>query len=127
MPRAVSADYALHLRLWSTRGSGSANPPYDLPLALPRQPLIERAEIDHHSPMRAVADLFRLVVRRHLELDALALDLDHLGVGADLVTDRGGGEMPDVDCGANRALARIEIGPDRIQRGVFHDQDHHGG
>src|SRR3954471_17791372 len=107
MPRAVSADYALHLRLWSTRGSGSANPPYDLPLALPRQPLIERAKIDHHSPMRAVADVFGLVTRRHLELDAFSIDFDHLGGGADLVTDRGGGEMPDVDRGADRALARI--------------------
>ena len=74
-----------------------------------RKPLVERAKLDHHSPMRAAADLFHLVARRTLNR-FVSLDLDHLGVGADLVTDRGGGKMPDVDGGADRALARIQMG-----------------
>ena len=53
-----------------------------LPLALRREPLVERAQIDHHPPVRPVADLFQLVARRHLELDPLAFGLDHLGFGA---------------------------------------------
>ncbi len=75
--------------------------------------------------MRSAADLFRLVARRHLEFDSLALDLDDLGFGPNLMTDGRGGKMPDIDRGADRALALLEIRPDRGKRRVFHDQDHH--
>ena len=34
--------------------------------------------------------------------------------------------MAHVDGRADSALAGIEIGPDRIQRSVFRDHDHHG-
>jgi len=84
------------------------------PLALPRQPLVERGKVDHHALMGAAADLFGLVVRRHLEFDSLAMNLDDLGFGADLMADGGSGQMPDIDRGADRALARIEIWPDRV-------------
>ncbi len=57
------------------------------PLALPRQPLVERGKVDHHALMGAAADLFGLVVRRDLEFDSLALNLDDLGFGVDLVAD----------------------------------------
>jgi hypothetical protein len=52
------------------------------PLALPRQPLVERGKIDHHALIDAAADLFGLVVRRDLEFDSLALNLDELDFGA---------------------------------------------
>ena len=53
-------------------------------------------------------------MRRDLEFDSLALNLDDLGFGLNLVADGGGGEVPDIDRGADRALARIEIWPDRV-------------
>jgi hypothetical protein len=53
-------------------------------------------------------------VRRDLELDSLALNLDDLGFGADLVAEGGGGQVPDIDRGADRALALVEIRPDRV-------------
>src|SRR6266852_4021163 len=86
------------------------------PLALLRKPLVERGKIDHHALMRAGADLFRLVVRRHLEFDSFAMNLDDLGFGADLMADGRRGKMPDIDRGSDRALARIEIRPDRGER-----------
>src|SRR4030095_1876999 len=89
------------------------------PLALLRQPFIERGKIDHHALMGAVADIFGLVVRRNLEFDSVAMNLDDLGFGADLVTDGGRGQMPDIDRGADRALAVVEIRPDRGKRGVL--------
>ncbi len=75
--------------------------------------------------MGAAADLLQLVVRRDLEFDFLAIDAHHLGFGADLLANGGRGKMLYVDRSADRALARIEIRPDRGQRGVFHEQDHH--
>src|SRR5258708_9948801 len=90
------------------------------PLALLRQPLVERGKIDHHALMGAAADLFGLVVRRDLEFDSLALNLDDLGFGADLVADGGGGQMPDIDPRANRALPLVPIRPDPAERGVLH-------
>ena len=57
------------------------------PLALPRQPLVERSKIDHHALVGAVADIFGLLGRRDLEFDSLAVDLDDLGFGVDLVAE----------------------------------------
>ena len=37
--------------------------------------------------MGAVADIFGLVVRRNLEFDSLAMNLDDLGFGVDLVAE----------------------------------------
>jgi hypothetical protein len=34
--------------------------------------------------------------------------------------------MAHIDGCADRALAGIEIGPDRVEGGVLHDHDHHG-
>src|SRR5947207_3110595 len=36
-------------------------------------------------------------------------------------------EMAHVDNRADCALTRVEISPDCIEGGVFHDHDHHGG
>ena len=40
--------------------------------------------------MGAAADFFDLVVRRDLEFDSLAINLDDLGFGVDLVAEGGG-------------------------------------
>src|SRR5262245_12287782 len=43
------------------------------------------------------------------------------------MADGSRGEMTNVDGGAHRALARLEIVPDRVERGVLHGEDHHRG
>jgi hypothetical protein len=66
-----------------------------------RKTLVERAQVDHRSLTGSVADL---VARRHLELDSLAFDLDHLGFGANILTNRRRGKVPDIHSGAYGAL-----------------------
>src|ERR1700692_4833405 len=77
--------------------------------------------------MSSIADLFDLVARRYLELNSLSFDLDHLSVGAHIVANRRSGEVPYIYSGADRALPQLQKWPDRIESGVFHDQDHNGG
>ena len=89
------------------------------------QPFIEPAQVDHHPLMGAATDLLDLVARGHVERDAAAVDPGHLGFGRHFVPDRRGRQMADVDRGPDRALARIQVAPDGIERGVFHGQDHH--
>ena len=96
-------------------------------LALGGETLVERAKIDHHSLMKAVADLFRLVAGRNLEFDSLPFDLDDLGFGSNLVAHRRSGKVPDIYRSAHRALAHIQKWPDGIEGCVFHDQDHNRG
>jgi hypothetical protein len=52
--------------------------------------------------------------------------LRHFGLPADQAANRGRREVAHIDGGADRALAGIEISPDRVEGGVFHDHDHHG-
>ena len=75
--------------------------------------------------MRAVADLFGLVARAHLELDTSAIDLCHLGHGSYLMASRRRGEVANVDTGADGTFARIEIVAHRVERGIFHGGHHH--
>ena len=79
-----------------------------LTLALVSETLVERTEVDHRSLMSSVANLFYLVVRRHLELNSLSFDLDHLGFGANIMTNRCSGKVPDIYCGTDRALTQIQ-------------------
>src|ERR1700743_1491278 len=90
------------------------------------EPVIERTQLDHGSLMSSVADLFDLVARRNLEFDVPAFDPGYLGFGADFVTDRRSRKVPYVDGAADRALAWLQERTDRIERGIFHDQDHYG-
>src|ERR1700733_4278540 len=102
--------------------AGSLLPGFRRRLAMPAfagEALIERAQIDHAPLVRSPADLFDLVVRRHLEFDSPAVDLDNLGFGANLMPQRRGSQMPHIDGGTDRALARIQERPDGIERGVF--------
>src|ERR1019366_3355159 len=78
-----------------------------LTFALASETLVERAEIDHHSLMSSGADLFNLVARRHLELNSLAFDLDHLGFGTNSVANRRCGKVPYIYFGADRALTQL--------------------
>lgn len=70
--------------------------------ALDSETLVERAEIDHRSLMGSVSDLFYLIARRYLELNSLPFDLDHLGFGTNIMTDRCSGKVPYVYCGTNQ-------------------------
>src|SRR5258708_8513746 len=97
-----------------------------LTFTLGGETLVERGELDHRSLVGSAADLLGLVARRHLELDPLAIDLGDLRFGANGVTDRRRGKMADVDRAADRALPRLQIGPDRVEGGVFHHHDHDG-
>ena len=60
-------------------------------------------------------------------LDLAPVDFRHLGLPGDQASNRRRREMAHVDGRADRALTRIDISPDRIEGGVFHDHDHHGG
>ena len=91
------------------RGGRQAIPIVGLTFNLARETLVERSEIDHRSLMGSAADLLDLVARRYLELDTLSVDLGNLRFGANGVTDRRRGKVPDIDRGADRALARLEI------------------
>jgi hypothetical protein len=68
--------------------------------------LVERVEMDDRSAVGAAADLFHFVVGRYPEFKMLSLGLDDLGLGADLMTDGGGGEVPYVYRSADCGLAR---------------------
>jgi hypothetical protein len=71
--------------------------------SLGRQAALQAAKIDNHSLMCAGPNLFGLIARGHLELNASAIDFDDLGFSHDLLSNRRSGEMLDIDLGANRA------------------------
>ena len=60
------------------------------------------------------------------EFDLPPIDLDHFSFARDLAPNRRRREVTDVDRGADRALAGIEITLDRVEGGVFHHHDHDG-
>ena len=75
--------------------------------------------------MAALADPPHLVKGFDLEPDYPALHRDHLGRGPHPCTCRRGGEMADIDLGADRDPARLKIRPDGVAGGHLHFQDHH--
>ena len=75
-------------------------------LALSREAFVERLEVDYHSLMGPVTDLFCLVTRRHLEHNPLSLGLDHFGLGSNVMADGRRGKMPNIDFGADRAILK---------------------
>src|SRR5712692_6000101 len=75
--------------------------------------------------MHSGADLFSFVGCCDFELEPLSFALDDLGVGTNLMAWRSGGEMLDFDRHANRALASVEEGPNRVHRRKLHHADHY--
>src|SRR5260370_20808440 len=87
--------------------------------------LVERTKIDHDSLVGSAADFFYAVACRHLEVDSLPFNVDYLGCRAHVATYRRGGEMSYIYRRADRALTSIQKLPHGIERGRFHDHDHH--
>src|SRR5215813_13713155 len=73
------------------------------------QAAFQAAEIDDHSLMGASPNPFGLIARGHLELNAPTIDFDNLGFGHDPVSNRRGGEMLDIDLGANCSVVGFKI------------------
>src|SRR6266702_2269538 len=88
--------------------------------------LVERTKIDHNSLVGSAADLLFAVACGHFEVNSFSLDVDYLGRRAHLVAYRRGGEVFYIYCSADRAFTCVQKRSDGIERGVFHDQDHHG-
>src|SRR5712672_600219 len=88
--------------------------------------LVERTKIDHDSLVGSAADLFYAVACRHLEVNSFSLNVDYLSRRAHLVAYRRGGEVLYIYCSADRAFTCIQKWSNGIERGVFHDQNHHG-
>src|SRR5262245_5971512 len=93
--------------------------------ALGCQPLLEAAHVDHHALMGAATDLLGLVARADIEFDASTVDARDHGFGRDIMSDRRRGEVADVDRGADRAFARIQVAADGVEGGILHRRDHH--
>src|SRR5215813_787540 len=88
------------------------------------EPPHEFGHVDDHPGMRPDADLLGALGRPNRELDLAPVDSRCLGLAKDYASDCRRGEMADVDRRSYGALAGVEIGLDRIERGVFHDHDH---
>src|ERR1700693_3002757 len=86
------------------------------------KPLHEALEIDEAAGVAAGADLTFAMERRDLEADDAAFHRDHLRRGANGGADRGGGEMADVDLGAERDPAWLEMRVDGVARRHLHLQ-----
>ena len=76
--------------------------------------------------MRAGTDFLGTLSCSDGELDLPPVDLRHLGLPSNQASNRRRQEMAHIDGRADCALAGIEIGPDCIEGGVFHDHDHDG-
>jgi len=79
-----------------------------------------------NSGMRADPDFFGAFECPDREVDLPPVDPCYFGLPADQASNRCRREMAHVNGGADRALAGIEIRPDCVERGVFHDHDHYG-
>ena len=75
--------------------------------------------------MTALADAAAVVEGFDLEPDHPTFYRDHLRSGAHPRADRAGGQVPDVDLGADRDPARLQMRRDGIARRHLHFQDHH--
>ena len=87
------------------------------------EPAREFSHVDDNPGMRAGPDLLGTLGGSDGELDLPPVDFRHLGVPGDRASNRRCREMAHVDGRANRALAGIELGPDCIEGGVFHDHE----
>src|SRR5215472_14132675 len=104
---------------------GRCDPRVSLRPALFGKALVERTKIDHDPLVGSVADLLHAVACRHLEVDTSSLDVDDLGRRAHVVAKRRGGDVLYIYCRADRAFTCVQIRPDGIERGIFHDENHH--
>lgn len=120
-----SLDVEISARLVS-RADPNVRPTVALLSALFGKTLVERTEIYHNSLVGPVADLLFAVACPHFEVNSFPLDVDYLGRRAHLVTYRRGGEVFYIHCSTDRAFVRVQKRSDGIERGIFHDQNHHG-
>ena len=110
----------------ATRGtSESCHADRYLPVLLGKA-LVERTKIDHNSLVGSASDLLIAVACRHFEVNSSSLDVDDLGRRTDLVAQRRGGEVFYIHCSADRAFTGVQKRSNGIERGIFHDQNHHG-
>ena len=103
-----------------------AAPTVPLLSALFGKALVERTKIDHNSLVRSAADLLVGVACRHFEVNSFSLDVDYLGRRPHLVACRRCSEVLYIYCCADRAFTCVQKRFDCIERGIFHDQNHHG-
>src|SRR5262249_29983857 len=80
--------------------------------------------VDHSARVRPYADLAVALGGTHAKFDPPPVDFGDFGRTCDDAPHYSRGQMPDIDLGANRAFAGVEIGLDRVERGVLHDHDH---
>src|SRR6187551_1603994 len=80
------------------------------------EPLVEHLDIDKPARVAALAELARALERLDLEADDAAFDRDDLRGGPHRRADEGGGEMADVDLGADGDPAWLQRRADRIAR-----------
>ena len=66
--------------------------------------------------MRPDPDLLIALCRAHSEFDPPPVDFRDLGLAGDHASDWCRCEVADIDFGADRAFAGVEIGLDRIER-----------
>jgi hypothetical protein len=81
-------------------------------------------QIDDGPGVRAEADFLSTLGRSDRELDLATVDLCYFRLARNPAASRRCSDVTDVDRLADRAFARVEIGPDGVERGVFHDHDH---
>src|ERR1700722_14240458 len=100
----------------------------DVPLlpALFGKALVERMKIDHNALVGSAADILIVVACRYFEVNSFSLDVDYLGRRSHLVAHRRSSEVPYIYCSADRAFTCVQKRFDGIERGIFHDQNHHG-
>src|SRR5579872_1213001 len=82
-------------------------------------------DIDETARVAALADPPLLVESLDLEPDQAPLDRNHARSGAHRCAHRRGGEVTNIDLGADRDPPRLQTGFDGIVRGPLHLQDHH--
>src|SRR5215472_14559093 len=80
--------------------------------------------VDHRARVRPYADLPVALGGTHAKFDPPPIDFGDFGLTCDDAPYYSRGEMADIDLGANRAFAGVEIGLDRVEGGVLHDHNH---
>jgi hypothetical protein len=91
---------------------------------LRRQPLGELVKFDDNPSVRASAYFLRLVHRPNTKFYVSAGCGGDFGKGSDSASDRSRRQVADLNACAHSALARFEVGLDRIQCSVLHGHDH---
>src|SRR5215471_6734729 len=80
--------------------------------------------VDHRARVRPDANLPVALGGTHAKFDPPPVDFGDFGLTCDDAPYYSRGEMADIDFGANRAFAGVEIGLDRVERCVLHDHNH---